>query len=169
MDRVAQFEGRDLRRFQYLVRPQAFSDWQGLHDLLSVCFAFMEGRIDPSSSLNLMTPELLRRNADEQTLIVVLSDGELVGCGYLEETDDTIYVSKLAVKPAFRKQGILRSMVQIAENLARERKKAGLELETRIELVENHKTFAALGFVKTGESCHEGYDRPTSITMTKSL
>ena len=31
------------------------------------------------------------------------------------------------------------------------------------------QTFAALGFVKTGEHAHDGYDHPTFITMQKSL
>ena len=40
-----------------------------------------------------------------------------------------------------------------------------LELSTRIELVENHATFARMGFAKTAETAHEGFDRPTSIVM----
>ena len=44
-----------------------------------------------------------------------------------------------------------------------------LELETRIELTENHETFAALGFVKVSEGAHPGYDRTTFITMRKTL
>ena len=40
-----------------------------------------------------------------------------------------------------------------------------LELQTRIELTENQATFGRMGFVKTAETAHEGFDRPTSITM----
>lgn len=47
--------------------------------------------------------------------------------------------------------------------------KAYLELETRIELLENHATFAALGFVRVTESAHPGFSRPTSITMRKPV
>ncbi len=59
--------------------------------------------------------------------------------------------------------------MQAAEDCARQTGHAVLELETRIELTENHDTFAALGFVKTGEHAHDGYDRPTFITMRKRL
>jgi len=55
------------------------------------------------------------------------------------------------------------------EDFARRAGVAILELDTRIELTENHQTFAALGFVKTGEHAHDGYDHPTFITMQKSL
>ena len=55
------------------------------------------------------------------------------------------------------------------EVLARERGLAAIELETRIELVENHATFRALGFRKVAEKSHPGYARSTSITMRKLL
>ena len=45
----------------------------------------------------------------------------------------------------------------------------GSRFDTRIELTENHATFAAMGFVRSGEHCHEGYDRPTFVTMRKRL
>ena len=44
-----------------------------------------------------------------------------------------------------------------------------LELETRVELTENHRTFESLGFNKVAEHAHEGYDHPTYIRMRKSL
>lgn len=59
--------------------------------------------------------------------------------------------------------------MRAAEDFGRESGRAVLELDTRIELTENHATFAALGFVKTGEDAHDGYDRPTFITMQKPL
>jgi len=44
-----------------------------------------------------------------------------------------------------------------------------LELETRIELVENHAAFAAMGFAKTEETAHTGFDRTTGITMQRKV
>jgi hypothetical protein len=43
-----------------------------------------------------------------------------------------------------------------------------LELQTRVELTENHATFRAMGFVETGRTAHPGYDR-TSITFRRAL
>jgi hypothetical protein len=129
----------------------------------------MDGRIDPPSSLTRMTPETLREKAGEEILIIVLDAGELIACGFLREAEESIYLGKLAVKAGFRKRGILRSIITHPEGIARSRRKSALELQTRIELVENHETFAAVGFVKTGQSSHAGYDRPTSITMKKFI
>jgi hypothetical protein len=36
-------------------------------------------------------------------------------------------------------------------------------------LTEKHATFAEMGFVRTGEHSHEGYDRTTFVTMRKTL
>ncbi|RUY90914.1 GNAT family N-acetyltransferase, partial [Mesorhizobium sp. M7A.F.Ca.CA.003.01.2.1] len=38
-----------------------------------------------------------------------------------------------------------------------------------IELTANHAAFARLGFRETGRTAHDGYARPTSITMRKAL
>ena len=44
-----------------------------------------------------------------------------------------------------------------------------LVLETRIELIENHITFEKLGFVKTAETTHDGFEQPTGVWMEKTL
>jgi hypothetical protein len=59
--------------------------------------------------------------------------------------------------------------MRAVEDLARERGKDAIELQTRIELTTNHAAFARLGFRESGRTAHEGYDRPTSITMRKVL
>jgi hypothetical protein len=60
-------------------------------------------------------------------------------------------------------------MFEVAEEVARTHGRKFLELQTRVELVENHATFAALGFKKVAESAHPGYSRPTTITMRKPV
>ena len=149
--------------------PTGFSDWDELHGLLHTCFAYMADRIDPPSSLNRMTPDDLRSKAETETLVLAYDAGRLVGCAHLAARPDAIYIGKVAVLPAYQRRGILRRMMAIAEDLAREQGKQALELETRIELTENHATFRALGFAKSAEKAHAGYDRPTSITMRKPL
>lgn len=146
-----------------------FDDWEGLHALLVRAFAYMEGRIDPPSSLNRMTMDTLREKASAETLLLARDGETLVGCGYLRDDGATLYLGKFAVDQAYRRRGVLRAMFDLAEEIARKEGKTALELQTRIELVENHATFAALGFVKSGEEAHAGYNRPTSIWMRKAL
>ena len=60
-------------------------------------------------------------------------------------------------------------LMRAAEDLAVSHGKRAIELQTRIELSANHAAFARLGFDETERTAHEGYDRPTSITMRKVL
>jgi GNAT superfamily N-acetyltransferase len=69
------------------------------------------------------------------------------------------------VRPALQGRGIGRLLVEAARVEARRRGLAWLELQTRIELVENHAAFARMGFARTGETAHPGFARPTSVTM----
>lgn len=158
-----------MQQFKLEIGPPHFSNWPALHQLLVDSFAYMEGRIDPPSSLNRMSPETLREKSAEETLIIVWLDDVVMACGFLKETADAIYLGKLAVREDVRGRGILRKIMAAAEDIAKARSKQALELQTRVELTENHRTFAALGFVQTGTTAHAGYDRPTSITMRKAL
>lgn len=142
-----------------------FYDWPGLLTLLRSSYAFMDGRIDPPSSLRHLNARGLEEKSEDERLVLA-KDGEiLIGCCFLKPACDLFYVGKVAVSPTHQGQGIGRKLITHAIGLARQEGRKGLELQTRIELVENHKAFAAMGFRKTGESSHEGYDRPTSITM----
>ena len=53
--------------------------------------------------------------------------------------------------------------------IAREMGHDQLELQVRIELVENQQAFAKMGFVKVSENCHPSYGCMTEITMQKIL
>ncbi len=92
-----------------------------------------------------------------------------MACVFLTNKPGRLYLGKLAVDPACRGKGLARQLIELAAARARERGLKVLELQTRIELVENHATFARLGFHKVAEDAHAGYDRPTGIVMQKTL
>lgn len=146
-----------------------FSDWTGLLDLLRDAFAYMEGRIDPPSSVLRLTPESLAAKAGDEQLLLATDGRAVIGCVFACPRGESLYLSKLAVRRDRRRHGIARALVRAVESLARERGHTALELETRIELTENHATFGALGFVRTSEHTHEGFDRPTYVRMRKPL
>lgn len=149
--------------------PPGFDRWEEMHALLMASFAYMADRIDPPSSLLRMTPQILAEKAKAETLLLATDGRRIVGCAFLRAEPDTLYVGKLAVDREFRGFGLARRLFAAAEEDARKAGLSWLELQTRIELTENHETFARLGFVRTGESAHAGYDRPTSITMRKPV
>lgn len=140
-------------------------DWEALHSLLLSAYAYMDGRIDPPSSLLAMTCADLEQKAAAETLITARSEGDLVACLFCRPRGEWLYIGKMAVSKQVQRSGIGRTLIDQAQALARSHHLRGLELETRIELTENHRTFAALGFTKIADTSHEGYTRITSITM----
>ena len=146
-----------------------FSDWDGLMRLLHSAFVSQADRIDPPSSLHRLDAGSIAVKAREERLFLAFKDEQLVGCIFAKSLGSTMYVGKLAVSPAMQGQGIGRALVSAVAATARQTNHDAVQLDVRIELTENHATFAALGFVKIGEHAHAGYDRSTFCTMKKTL
>lgn len=147
----------------------AFKGFETLRVLLMESFAFMEGRIDPPSSLHNLDAAGLALKAKDEVLLLAHSGDVLVGCVYLKPQKDCLYLGKMAVAIQARGQGVARRFVDWAEDEAKVRALPCLRLETRIELVENHAIFCALGFVETARTAHEGFDQTTGVVFEKAL
>ena len=154
---------------EILQAPPGFKQWARLWELLLAAFDYQRARIDPPSSLYRLDAESLAQKAQEETLFLAVEAGEMIGCAFAKVKPECVYVGKVAVMPGRQGQGIGRRLMQAVERFAEATGKPVLELETRIELVENHKTFSAFGFVRTAEHAHAGYTRTTYITMHKPL
>ncbi|TPN89534.1 GNAT family N-acetyltransferase [Mesorhizobium sp. CU2] len=146
-----------------------FARWDELLALIMRAFASMDGVIDPPSSAHLLTAKTLSEKAKRETAFLAIENGRIIGCVFALGRARDFYVGKLAVDPERQRQGIGSRLMQAVERLAREGGKEAIELQTRIELTANHAAFARFGFRETERTAHEGYDRPTSITMRKVL
>lgn len=149
--------------------PPDFARWDEVLGMAHRAFASMEGRIDPPSSIHRLTAAQMASDAATGAAFIAQAQDAIVGCVFCKTNGDALYVGKLAVEPAHHGRGIGRALIDAAATEARARDLAFLELQTRVELTENHAAFARLGFVKTGESAHAGYARATSITMRRAL
>lgn len=146
-----------------------FNRYSELLDLLREAFAYMEGRIDPPSSLSKLNQEKLTKKVRDELLFVALEGDEIVGCVFARPDDDYVYLGKLAVKTAYRGRGLSRRLVERVEHLARHAGLSEVEIETRVELIENQSLFEHFGYQKTAENSHDGYDRPTSYCYRKCV
>lgn len=133
--------------------------------VLHAAFAGMNGRIDPPSSLDGMGVADITRKRQVEILLTARDDTRIVGCVFLAPHADHVYLGKLAVLPDLHGRGIGRQLVQAAIAAAPH---PVIRLQTRVELLENHATFARLGFVEIARTAHPGYTRPTSITMQRN-
>ncbi|MEI4485168.1 GNAT family N-acetyltransferase [Frigidibacter sp. MR17.14] len=148
-------------------RLTAGDDMAPVLALIRAAFSYMDGRIDPPSSLHLLTEATLAAEAARAELWVI-GDAPLA-CVILTPKPGRLYIGKLAVAEAARGRGLGRALVTLAEARARELCLPALELQTRVELVENHRTFAAMGFERSGATNHPGHDRPTSFTYRRAV
>jgi predicted N-acetyltransferase YhbS len=139
-------------------------DWEAILALIHRAFAGMEGRIDPPSSLRTLTAEGLRTGGE-----VWVIGTPPVACVILTPRAEALYLGKMAVEPAWQGKGLGRRLVTLAETRARALGLAVLALQTRVELVENHAAFRALGFEMTGMTAHPGFARATSLTFRKTV
>jgi len=149
------------------VAPEKFSDWSELAHLLREAFKYLDDRIDPPSSLGAMVVADFIQKAQDETLIVAQINNQLIGCAFATIRGDCVYLSKVAVHQACRRRRVARSLFEAADELARQMGKKFLELQSRIELIENHQAFGALGFTKVAETAHPGHGRTTSITIRR--
>jgi GNAT superfamily N-acetyltransferase len=160
-------EGHSINPLDIAIRRAAvdFADWEAVRTLIHDAFASMEGRIDPPSSALRLTPQSMAADAASGALLLAELGSTLVGCVFVRPKHDALYIGKLAVRPGLQGSGIGKALVGAARAEARTLGLEALELQTRIELTENHAAFARMGFTKTAETAHRGYARPTSITM----
>jgi ribosomal protein S18 acetylase RimI-like enzyme len=142
-------------------------DWPSLLALIQAEFAFMEGRIDPPSSMHALTPDAIALQARTGEVWVI--GHPPVACVFLTPKPQVLYVGKLAVAASQRHRGLARTLIDLAETRARALGLPALELQTRIELTENQATFRALGFAEVARTAHPGRDRPTSITFRRPV
>lgn len=149
--------------------PDGFERWDELLALIRRAFAYMDGVIDPPSSAHRLTVESLREKAKVEAGFLAMQDDRIVGCIFAAEHAWHFYVGKLAVEPGLQGRKIGRELMGAAEALARSAGKPALELQARVELTGNHAAFGRLGFIETERTAHAGYDRPTSVTMRKTL
>lgn len=133
--------------------------------LIKSSFAFMAGRIDPPSSVESLSLQKLNRMAQLGWVVVI--GKPVMACVVATPRPQSLYLGKISVDPSVRGQGVARALVEACESLAVKLGVNYLELQVRIELLENQRAFARMGFVKISDDCHSGYDRVTEITMQK--
>ena len=132
--------------------------------LIRNAFAGMDGVIDPPSSAHRLTLDDLR---DSGALWVIGTPPH--ACVVLTPKPPVLYLGKLAVAADRRGTGLARRLVDLAVTQARAMALAAVELQVRVELTGNLAAFAAMGFTEVARTAHPGYDRPTSVTLRRTV
>ncbi|MEJ2626055.1 MAG: GNAT family N-acetyltransferase [Pseudolabrys sp.] len=140
------------------VDAQAVSRWTSsdrLDELLELVHGAFAGLQPPSSVLSETIDDVARRLRDGFAL-VARADGRLIGSVFAAWQGDALYLTRLAVAPAWRRQGVARALVEASAAEARAAGLARLTLRVRQNLPANRAYFARLGFAVTGEGQDPG-------------
>jgi GNAT superfamily N-acetyltransferase len=119
-------------------------------------------------------PSALRLSGDDVRAHLAAGGGGAIAApmqaGVLwAEAKGGLYVSRMAVHPAHRGQGLAVALLQAAEREAVRLGLPRLWLATRLALTGNRRLFARFGFVETDHHAHPGYTEPTFVDMEKVL
>jgi GNAT superfamily N-acetyltransferase len=153
-----------------MLRAMVPDDVAAVAALVRAAFAAQSVVTDPlPSALRLTMADVAAHRARGGGGAVAELAGALAGSALWEPKDGGLYVSRVAVGPAFRRRGIARALLAAAEDAARGSGLPFLHLATRLVLADTRRLFSACGFVETEQTAHPGYAEPTSVTMVKRL
>ena len=116
---------------------------------------------------------MLREHLDNQCAAALVArgeDGTILGYGGLLVVLDEGYLTNIAVRPEYRRQGIAADILQVFENFARGNRLAFLTLEVRASNYGAIALYGSLGFRSVGRRKNY-YEHPKedAIIMTKEF
>lgn len=133
--------------------------------------------LEPPSGVTRETVEALREKLAQETLWVADADSEseaalrrIIACVFAkphQQYADALYFGRLAVLPAYQRQGIARRLIDVVEQQAREQGFQRVVLGVRTALPENVRYYQSLGYDIIGSGTHQGYAEPTYYRMGK--
>lgn len=125
--------------------------------------------IDPPSSVLKETEADFAARLRDETCFIIEAEGRLIASVFCVPQQDALYISRLAVAPAWRRRGIAVALIEAAKQEARRRGAARMMLGARIALPGNVALFRRHGFAIVRETCHPGFSAPTSYDMVLAL
>ena len=151
------------------LRAMTAADCPAVATLIGIAFAAQPVAVDPPPSALRETAETVAAHLAAGGGAVACAGARIVGSVMWEPKDGGLYLERLAIDPAWRRQGIARALVAAAEAACRRAGLPRLHLGTRLALIDNRRLFAACGFVEIAQHAHPGYAVPTWVEMEKRL
>lgn len=153
----------------YQLRFHTDADLPAMLQVIRTAFAQYAGRLDPPSSAERKTLEVVRAELQQARAIVAEAGGELVGCIFLHLRGEEAYVDRLSVLPDWRGRGIGAALLQAAETEARSQGAEACCLSVRLVLEVQQRFYRERGYVHASFGTHAGYPLPTYRNMRKPL
>ena len=139
-----------------MIRPARPSDQARIEAIVEAAYRPYLQRMDRPPAP--MLDDYARRIADGQAHVLE-ENGEILGLLVLEPGEDFLLLDNVAVDPAQHGRGLGKRLMIFAEQEARRRGYAVIELYTNELMVENIARYRHLGYVEVKRVQVAGYDR----------
>ncbi len=149
------------------IRTATLADIPSLHTLINSAYRGESSKKGWTTEADMLggqrtDPELLKEMIEDKNarIELLLENDEILGCVYLEEHDDGLYLGMLTVNPEIQAQGLGKKMIGHAEELAKTLKLPAVKMQVikgREELIQ---FYLRRGFHFTGKTAPFPHDDP---------
>jgi GNAT superfamily N-acetyltransferase len=149
------------------LRPATGDDAPVLLAILHAAFEEYRGRLDPPSGAHSETLDTIRYRLTTACGVLAFTGDEPVGCVFYQVESAHLYVSRLSVLPAYRRQGVGRTLIEYVEAQAKVLHVPRVQLNERLALPALRNYYERLGYQFAGYGTHHGYSEPTYVVLEK--
>ncbi len=152
-----------------IIRDYEQSEISILLAVIRAAFSEYEGKLDPPSSAERKTVEIVRQELEKAQAIVAESNSEIIGCVFYQTKPEGVYLDRLSVLPEHRKGGVGTQLIKEVQSRAQNQGQKALLLSVRLSLEKQQAYYKKLGFEFDSFGTHSGYYEPTYMNMKKKL
>lgn len=143
-------------------------DAEIVHRLTQAAFGGLAA-LDPPSGADRETVAAVRRDLETHGGALARAGARPVGCLRFAAEHGHLHVRRVAVLPELQGKGIGRELMRWAENHAAAKGLPEVTVGVRLALPANLAFYKRLGYEVVAEHAHVGYDRPTWVSLRKSV
>jgi ribosomal protein S18 acetylase RimI-like enzyme len=155
------------------IRVATIEDAPLILEITRAAFEEFRGRLDPPSGALHETLETLRDATFQPDHGATLAFVEDTPAGAMRWSvhplREHLYVGRVAVLPAYRRQGVASALMTWADGHARALGLPAVQFGVRLQAPENIRFYQRLGYEIAGQEHHHGYDQPTFVWMRKQV
>ncbi|MBV9286753.1 MAG: GNAT family N-acetyltransferase [Hyphomicrobiales bacterium] len=152
-----------------IVRALTTADAAETAEVVCAAFAAQSRATRPPSSALGETAGSIAGKLEAGGGFGAFADGAPVAVALFRIEGETMQIARVATLPSWRGKGLARELIARCEAAARAAGLRRMSLRVRLELPENERFFASLGFGRRRVEAHQGYDRPTTAVMEREL
>jgi GNAT superfamily N-acetyltransferase len=151
------------------IHPIQLAEIPLLLAVLQAAFAEYDRCLTPPSGVHTESIESLTAKLARGGGAFAWHGDRAVGSVLFEPRAEALYLGRMAVLPAYRRQGIGARLVAYVEEQALARGLKQITLGVRLQLPENTAFYTRLGYHIVSYGSHVGFTEPTYMNMAKQL